>query len=142
MNNSHDLDDMVISINKEREKEFRTQISKMFGYKTKTVLSEKLIIALNNAVEANSTINPNTTKTMVVIFKALEDTSNEEQKVLSKREKEVLSYLALGNRYEKIAELLFISVHTVRFHIKKIYRKYNIHSQAEAIVLAVKNGLI
>ena len=142
MNNSPNFVDLVISINGERENEFRAQISKIFGHKTKTVLSEKLIVAINNALEANSTINPNSTKTMVVLLRALEDTQKEGQKALSKREKEVLSYLASGKTYNKIAELLFISVNTVRFHIKKIYRKYNIHSQAEAIVVAVKNGLI
>jgi DNA-binding CsgD family transcriptional regulator len=148
MNKLPKLNIKVFTINNINEKEFETLIFKTFKHKTKTDLPEKFLVA-NNCVDISSITNDNTGKTMVILLEELDDTQNsyqeveaEIQKVLSNREKEVLSYLALGNRYEKIAESLFISVHTVRFHIKKIYRKFNIHSQPEAIALAVKNGLV
>jgi PAS domain S-box-containing protein len=52
---------------------------------------------------------------------------------LSPREKEVLHHLTLGDRVSNIAEQLFISEHTVRNHLKSIYRKTGVNSQAGVI---------
>jgi DNA-binding CsgD family transcriptional regulator len=52
---------------------------------------------------------------------------------LSAREREVLALLAKGSRVQAIAEQLFISQHTVRNHLKAIYRKMDVSSQSELI---------
>jgi DNA-binding CsgD family transcriptional regulator len=52
---------------------------------------------------------------------------------LSPREREVLHHLILGDRVSNIAEQLFISKHTVRNHLKSVYRKTGVNSQAEVI---------
>ena len=61
---------------------------------------------------------------------------------LSKREKEILNSLAEGNSYKLIADKLFISIDTVRTHIRHIYKKLHVHSQTEAISKAFKDGYI
>jgi DNA-binding NarL/FixJ family response regulator len=53
---------------------------------------------------------------------------------LSKREEEILSYLAKGYLYKEIAEFLFISVETVRTHIRNIYEKLQVRTRTEAIL--------
>jgi len=53
---------------------------------------------------------------------------------LSDRENEVLTYLAKGYRYKEIAELLSISVLTVRSHLRRIYEKLHVRSRTEAVV--------
>jgi LuxR family maltose regulon positive regulatory protein len=52
---------------------------------------------------------------------------------LSDRELEVLRFLPTHLTSNEIAEELFISVHTVRFHIKNIYSKLHVHSRAGAV---------
>jgi DNA-binding NarL/FixJ family response regulator len=52
---------------------------------------------------------------------------------LSNREQEILAILSRGNGFKQIAAELFISVDTVRTHIKKIYEKLQVHSQTEAV---------
>jgi DNA-binding NarL/FixJ family response regulator len=52
---------------------------------------------------------------------------------LSVREWEVLALLANGLTTRQIAKRLFISVYTVRNHLKSMYRKLQIHSQSELI---------
>lgn len=59
--------------------------------------------------------------------------SDAEQRSLSVREHEVLALLADGLRVSQIAKRLFISTHTVRNHLKMLYRKLGIHSQAGLI---------
>ena len=53
---------------------------------------------------------------------------------LTKREDEILSYLVKGFFYKEIAGLLFISVETVRTHIRNIYEKLQVRTRSEAIL--------
>ncbi len=50
---------------------------------------------------------------------------------LSKREKEVAVFLLAGETSKTIAEKLFISTHTVNFHIKNLYKKLGVRNRAE-----------
>jgi DNA-binding CsgD family transcriptional regulator len=61
---------------------------------------------------------------------------------LTAREKEVLKHLADGYNYQEIADKIFISVDTVRHHIRNIYKKLHVHSQSEAVAKAIRKGLI
>ena len=53
---------------------------------------------------------------------------------LTKREEEILTYLVKGYFYKEIAGLLFISVETVRTHIRNIYEKLQVRTRSEAIL--------
>ena len=57
-------------------------------------------------------------------------------------EKDILRLLEQGKTYDEIAEIFFISVNTVRYHIKKIYPKLDVSSSSQAIFKAKKIGLI
>lgn len=61
---------------------------------------------------------------------------------LTKRERDVLDWLALGLSNRAIAERLGISEHTVKFHVTSIYGKLDATSRAEAIRRAARRGLI
>ncbi len=54
---------------------------------------------------------------------------------LTAREREVVSYILRGYTYPQIAERLFLSIDTVRFHAKNIYAKLSVHSKAELVEL-------
>jgi PAS domain S-box-containing protein len=53
--------------------------------------------------------------------------------LLSRRERDVVTHLLQGHRVVSIAELLGVSEHTVRNHLKSIFRKLGVHSQAELV---------
>ncbi len=61
---------------------------------------------------------------------------------LSEREMEVMHLLATHLSSPEIAKKLFISVNTVRSHIKSIYSKLNVHSRLQAIERAHELGLL
>lgn len=52
---------------------------------------------------------------------------------LTGRELDVLRLMAQGLKYKEIAEKLFISQNTVRFHVKAIYGKLNVNNRTQAI---------
>lgn len=62
--------------------------------------------------------------------------------LLSDREREVLLQLAKGLTYEEIGRLLFLSLNTVQFHVKNIYRKLLVNRRAQAVEKARELSLI
>jgi ATP/maltotriose-dependent transcriptional regulator MalT len=61
---------------------------------------------------------------------------------LSKREMEVLSYLALGWTDKQISEKLFVSVSTTKTHLRRIYSKLLVNGRAGAVAIAHKYNII
>lgn len=61
---------------------------------------------------------------------------------LTDREMEVLQLVAQGLANRQIAEELYISEHTVKFHISSIYGKLGAGNRAEAVTLGIRQGLI
>jgi DNA-binding CsgD family transcriptional regulator/signal transduction histidine kinase len=61
--------------------------------------------------------------------------------LLRPREREVLQLMSAGLRNREIAERLFITVRTVKFHVSNILRKFDAQSRAELIVLAHNAGI-
>ncbi|WP_439695971.1 LuxR C-terminal-related transcriptional regulator [Mucilaginibacter sp. AW1-7] len=66
----------------------------------------------------------------------------EESDLLSKREKEILYLLAEGKASKQIADILYISKHTVDTHRKNLLRKTNTASTIELINKTIREGLI
>lgn len=65
-----------------------------------------------------------------------------DEAMLSSREIEVLRHLADGQSYKEIGERLFLSLNTVQFHIKSIYRKLSVNKRLQAIEKAHEMKLI
>ena len=66
---------------------------------------------------------------------------NPEKHWLSRREREVAHNLAEGHSYQAIADKLHVSLNTVRFHVKNIYRKLEVHNKAQIIRMVLKGEL-
>jgi DNA-binding NarL/FixJ family response regulator len=61
---------------------------------------------------------------------------------LSTRELEVLRLLARGSSTEMVASELYVSVNTVRSHVRRILEKLEAHSKLEAVAIGVRDGLL
>lgn len=61
---------------------------------------------------------------------------------LTEREQEVLSYLLEGKTYQEIANSLFVSVNTIKTHLKNLYAKLDASSKSEAVEKAKSMGFI
>ena len=55
---------------------------------------------------------------------------------VSEREIEVLQLLANGRTYKEIAQELFVSVNTIKSHLKSIYGKLGVNNRREAVAQA------
>ena len=61
---------------------------------------------------------------------------------LSKRERQVLEYIANGRSNKEIGQILYISEHTVKTHVKSILTKLDAIGRTEAIAVGIQRGLI
>lgn len=62
--------------------------------------------------------------------------------LISKREEEVLRLVATGASIPEVGRRLFISAKTVKNHLSSIYQKLDSHDRAQAVLKAVRMGLI
>jgi LuxR family maltose regulon positive regulatory protein len=60
---------------------------------------------------------------------------------LTEREMEILAILAGGGSNKDIAERLFVSENTVKFHLKNVYAKLSVANRLQAIIAAQHLGL-
>ncbi|MFY0592325.1 response regulator transcription factor [Roseivirga sp.] len=65
-----------------------------------------------------------------------------EQIVLTDREKEIMQYSIRGHSINEIADRIFVSPDTVKFHRKKIFEKLNVANISEAVSYATRNNLL
>ncbi|MEM9244828.1 MAG: LuxR C-terminal-related transcriptional regulator [Cyanobacteria bacterium P01_F01_bin.153] len=79
-------------------------------------------------------------KQEIVVMATAEDSMEESESPLSEREHEVMELLAHGLRDRDIAEKLYISVRTVKFHAKNVLTKLQVNTRIQAVFEATKRG--
>ncbi|MEC5423796.1 response regulator transcription factor [Virgibacillus sp. C22-A2] len=112
------------------------------GYLLKDAPSEQVVEAIRNIAKGESVIHPSMTKKLLSYHQQKRGDTTENKKELSEREKEVLMCLLEGLSNKEIAEKLFISDKTVKIHVSKIFKKFNVKSRSQVIIHAVQNHLI
>jgi DNA-binding NarL/FixJ family response regulator len=103
------------------------------GYLVKGTAPEQIREAVRRVVSAEALVSPN------IAAKLAQSMARPE---LSKRENEVLLYLADGRINKEISKILSISENTVKKHVTSILTKLDATGRTEAIHVAIKRGLI
>lgn len=130
---------LIISNNQNRESVKRLLNMGVKGIVTKNCSEEEITNALNS-VSNNNRFFCN--KVLDLVIEDQSEKTQREPANLSPREYEVLMLIAKGNTTNKIADQLFLSVHTVNSHRKNILKKLNVKSPAELISYAIQSGLV
>lgn len=113
------------------------------GYVLKKVTCDELIKIIHNVMENRAFLDSSVTKSVFKTIKQKEKPLKGEIKAaLTARELEVLEFLVEGYKDRTIAESLFISEHTVRSHLKNIYKKFRVSSRSQAVAKAIREGII
>ncbi|MFK8185361.1 MAG: response regulator [Phormidesmis sp.] len=61
---------------------------------------------------------------------------------LTQRERDVLALMVQGSSTAKLAEMMHLSEGTIKFHINNIFQKLDVNDRAQAIVVALRRGII
>ena len=113
------------------------------GYVLKNVEKKELVKIIHKVMAGHAFLDPSVIPKIMGHIQEEQNISNRDQKQkLTQRELEVLKGLVEGHTDRFIAETLFVSQHTIRSHVKNIYRKLNVSSKAHAVAMALKNDII
>ena len=133
--NLETTDFIMLTIREDDETIFQSLSAGATGYLLKDTPPTKLLSSIREVHEGGSPMTPGIARKLTQFFKP-------NVSPLTERETVILQQLCLGHSYNIIAEVLFISGHTVRNHIKNIYEKLHVHSRGEAVNKAIKDRLV
>lgn len=112
------------------------------GYVLKKTPPAKLLEYIEEAASGGAPMTASIATQVLKMFSQVNTHVQNEEYNLSDREKQVLQLLVDGFSYKMIASEMFISIDTVRSHIKKIYEKLHVNSKSEAVAKAFKDKLL
>ncbi|TYC08485.1 response regulator transcription factor [Bizionia gelidisalsuginis] len=107
------------------------------SYLSKKTSLKKILEAVEIVNNGGSYMSPSIARKIVNRFTPKHNQSN----LLTPRQKEIVTGIVDGKSYKMIANDLFVSIDTVRTHIKNIYKALEIHSKAELIRKSFDNKL-
>lgn len=132
-----DVKVVVLSMHCERSIVLDALQHKIDGYLLKNISEPQMVKALKIVMLGKFYVSEEISHLLVERFHSDQDT-----RLLSKRETEVLKLVAKEYSNKEIATTLFISERTVESHRKNIFRKTNTHSVVGLIKYAMENKLI
>lgn len=113
------------------------------GYLLKDALPRDIAGAILQVHEGGSPISPAIARRILESFQApRREAVAADGAELSDRESEILRLVAKGLSFKEVGAALAISSHTVITHVKRIYRKLEVHSRGEAVYEAHQLGLL
>lgn len=112
------------------------------GYLLKQTPPYKLKESLREAMEGGSPLSPAVAGKVYRHFQRQVSTVRNNEYNLSPREADILQSLVKGNSYKIIASELFISIDTVKKHLKNIYLKLQVSSGTEAVAKALRDKIV
>ncbi|MCU7495689.1 MAG: response regulator transcription factor [Ignavibacteria bacterium] len=136
-----DLSVLMLTIHEENDLVFEALCAGASGYIIKKTHPLRLLESIEEAYEGGAPMSSSIARKVISFFQPGKKLSADAN-LLTDRELGILKELAKGKTYYAIALTLSISKDTVRFHIKKIYNKLHVHSQAEAVSEAMKKGIL
>ena len=113
------------------------------GYLVKDCSTEEVAEAVRMAVQGDTALSPQLAATMLDEVRRLDvPDSPEEDRVITKREEEVLQLIADGCSTPEVADQLYISQKTVKNHLASIYQKLDARDRTQAVLQAVRMGIV
>ena len=126
---SHDLDENI-----------RTAMNRgASGYLLKSSTTDDIIQAIENVQKGGTPLDPMVTKKIMHVFLGQND---ENPYRLTRRERDILHFVATGQTALEMAVSLKLSIYTIETHVKNIYQKLNVHSRHALVTKANKERLI
>lgn len=129
---------MILTVYDDADTIFSALKAGASSYMLKSTPPEKILEAINELYSGGSPISSQIARKVIEAF-TIKEKANEYFQELSRREQEMLELLSKGFRYKEIADKLFLSVETVRTHIRNVYEKLQVNCRIEALK---KTGLL
>ena len=113
------------------------------GYLVKDCSTDEIAEAIRMAASGDTALSPQLASTMLHELRQIERPHDDEaERVITRREEEVLQLLADGCSTPEVAAQLYISQKTVKNHLASIYQKLDARDRTQAVLQAVRMGIV
>ena len=131
---------LVLSESSDQDDLYQVVKAGAFAYLLKTVQLDELANCIRLVLAGNSVLSSS------LMGKLVEESArNEEIKyafLLTKREREILNFASQGYSNQEIAARCYISLATVKSHLRNIMKKLQVNNRTKAVSLATSTGLL
>lgn len=112
------------------------------GYLVKDCSTEEIAGAVRMASSGETALSPQLAASMLDEVRKLDMAPTREDRVVTKREEEVLQLIADGCSTSEVADQMYISQKTVKNHLASIYQKLDARDRTQAVLQAVRMGIV
>lgn len=111
------------------------------GYLVKDCSTDEISSAIEAVAGGETALSPRLAASMLAEVRR-GDAGADHDRVITKREEEVLQLIANGCSTPEVAEQLYISQKTVKNHLASIYQKLDARDRTQAVLAAVRMGIV
>lgn len=112
------------------------------GYLVKDCSTDEIASAVRMAFSGETALSPQLAASMLEEVRRMDQPIAEQDRVVTRREEEVLQLIADGCSTPEVAERLYISQKTVKNHLASIYQKLDARDRTQAVLQAVRMGIV
>lgn len=132
---------LMLTVYGDDDRIFQAMCAGACGYLLKKTPPERLLDCVREVMAGGAPMSPEVARRVIELFRRYHPPQHAACN-LSPQETRLLRLLGEGYHYKTAAADLGISVHTVRFHLRGVYSKLEVHSKSEAVAKALREGLI
>ncbi len=148
--NNPDVKIIILTVHEDEEYVYQMLKAGASGYVLKSAGKKEIFAAIESALGGERFFSPSVSRLIIEGFinrdkeqqNLPQEQQNHPKQQLTKREIEVLQYIAQGYTNRKIAETLFLSIRTINTHRTNLMQKLDIHDTARLVRYAIETGLV
>jgi DNA-binding NarL/FixJ family response regulator len=135
------LSAVVLTVYDDDERIFQAICAGACGYLLKKIPPERLLASIREVVGGGAAMSPEVARRVMAVFRAIRPPEHADYQ-LTPHETRLLKLLVEGHNYKTAANELKVSIHTISFHLRRIYEKLQVHSKSEAVAKALRDGIL
>ena len=132
---------LMLTVYDDDERIFDALCAGASGYLLKRTSPAKIIENIREAVSGGAPMSPEVAMRVIKLFRDIRPPERVEYD-LTPHETRLLKLIVEGHNYTTAAEELRVSYNTIKFHMRHIYEKLQVHSKSEAVAKALQNRLV
>jgi len=132
---------LMLTVYDDDERIFDALCAGATGYLLKRTAPAKLLENIREAVSGGAPMSPEVASRVIALFREIRPPEKVDYD-LTPHETRMLKLLVEGHNYTTAAEELGVSINTIKFHMRHIYEKLQVHSKSEAVSKALQNRLV
>ncbi len=132
---------LMITVFDDDERIFDALCAGATGYLLKRTPPAKLLENIREAVSGGAPMSPEVASRVIKLFREIRPATRIDHD-LTPHETRLLKLLVDGHNYTTAADELGVSYNTIKFHMRHIYEKLQVHSKSEAVSLALKARIV